>query len=319
METEKIKKIAFSYMDGDSDKVNETSLFEFLSQSEDNKTLFYSWEMEWKKDREVKADVNLLVNLEDKITSRKRKRILCGASCAAAIAVLTGIFLSYESSSLPSAEISTMTVIETGPCDRTRVSLPDGSSVSLNSCSRIAYSSSFNRSDRNVTLSGEAMFDVAPNEGSPFVVSMGKETVTVKGTTFNVTAYERTGEISVALLDGKVEFSEGETVLAINPGEVLIYDKGSHNLSKSADDVSKYSLWTEGRIEYASVRLEELLDRLACIYNLDIRYSPVKYADKTFCISLSTEENIRDILDAISVIAPIKWTRDRNVIIINEI
>ena len=88
----------------------------------------------------------------------------------------------------------------------------------------------------------------------------------------------------------------------------------------SVSDITKMPVsGTEGRIEYASVRLEELLDRLACIYNLDIRYSPVKYADKTFCISLSTEENIRDILDAISVIAPIKWTRDRNVIIINEI
>lgn len=319
MDTGKIKKIAFSYMDGESDKGNEATLFEFLSQSEDNKALFYSWEMEWKKNREVKADVNLLVNLEDKIASRKRIRTICGISCAAVLAVLTGVFLSYESTSQPTAEISAMTVIETGPCDRTRVSLPDGSSVSLNSCSRIAYSSSFNCSDRNVTLSGEAMFDVAPNEGSPFVVSMGRETVTVKGTTFNVSAYERTGKISVALLDGKVEFSEGETVLAINPGEVLIYDKDSHNLSKNVDDVSKYGLWTEGRIEYASVRLKELLDRLACIYNLDIRYSPAKYADKSFSISLSTEESIKDILDAISVIAPIKWTRDGNVIIINEI
>ena len=153
-----------------------------------------------------------------------------------------------------------------------------------------------------------------------FVVDMGREKINVKGTRFNVSAYQKTGSMYIALLDGKVEFSEGETMLSINPGEVIVYDKTSHNLTKSVvDDISRYTMWTEGRIEYPSVTLDVLFDRLSCIYNLDIRYTPEKLSGKTFSISLSTQENIRDVLDAIAVIMPIKWTKDENMIIINEI
>ena len=90
-------------------------------------------------------------------------------------------------------------------------------------------------------------------------------------------------------------------------------------LLSATDDVSRYCTWTEGRIDYPSVTLDVLFDRLSCIYNLDIRYTPRKLSGKTFSISLSTQENIKDVLDAIAVIMPVKWTKDDRTIIINEI
>ena len=233
---------------------------------------------------------------------------------------MSSLFLTRPEAASPVEVSDNMTIVETGPCDRTKVALPDGSTVWLNSCSRLSYAGDFNRTGRRVELSGEAFFDVKSDPARLFVVDMGQEKIAVKGTKFNVSAYRRTGSLSVALVEGKIEFSEGETMLSVNPGEVVVFDKASRNLSKSVvDDVSRYVMWTEGRIEYPSVTLDVLFDRLSCIYNLDIRYTPRKLSGKTFSISLSTQENIKDVLDAISVIMPIKWTKDDRMIIINEI
>ena len=116
-----------------------------------------------------------------------------------------------------------------------------------------------------------------------------------------------------------MEFNEGETTLSIEPGEVVLFDKGTRHLSKQAIDADRYCSWTEGRIDYSAVTLAQLFERLSCIYDLDIRYSPEKYAGKKFNIILSTEESIKDILDAISIIIPIKWIRNGNSIIVTEL
>ena len=318
---EEMKTLAFLYLDGNSDVEAERKLWEFLSQSDENKQLFSQWESEWKLKRESAPRLSVLAGIESRIAGRRRRMAaICSVAATLAVLVVSSLFLLRNETVTPADVTGNMTVVETGPCDRTKVALPDGSTVWLNSCSRLSYKGDFNRSERRIELSGEAYFDVKSNPARMFIVDMGQEKVTVKGTKFNVSAYQKTSAMSVALVEGKVEFSQGETTLSINPGEVVVFDKISHNLTKSVvDDVTMYCTWKEGRIDYPSVTLDVLFDRLSCIYNLDIRYTPKKLSGKTFSISLSTQENIRDVLDAISVIMPVKWTKDDRTIIINEI
>ena len=318
---EEMKTLAFLYLDGNSDVEAERKLWEFLSQSEENKMLFSQWENEWKLKRKNAPGLSMLDGIENRIAGRRRRMTaICSVVAALLVLVVSSLFMIRPEAVAPVEVAGNMTVVETGPCDRTKVALPDGSTVWLNSCSRLAYNGDFNRTERRIELSGEAYFDVKSDPSRIFIVDMGQEKVTVKGTKFNVSAYQKTSEMSVALVEGKVEFSQGETTLSINPGEVVVFDKTSHNLTKSVvDDVTRYFTWKEGRIDYPSVTLDILFDRLSCIYNLDIRYTPKKLSGKTFSISLSTQENIRDVLDAISVIMPVKWTKDDSTIIINEI
>lgn len=51
---------------------------------------------------------------------------------------------------------------------------------------------------------------------------------------------------------------------------------------------------------------------------MDIRYSPVKYADSSFRISLNTREPIENVLQAVATITPISWKIDGNIISIKE-
>lgn len=69
---------------------------------------------------------------------------------------------------------------------KSKVTLPDGTSVWLNSGSRLSYLESFGHSNRNVSLDGEAYFEVTKNKKLPFSVLSGKVKIKVLGTKFTL-------------------------------------------------------------------------------------------------------------------------------------
>jgi ferric-dicitrate binding protein FerR (iron transport regulator) len=77
--------------------------------------------------------------------------------------------------------------------------LPDGSVVALNSNSKLVFPKQFKGDTREVTLYGEAFFDVKPNAEKPFIISAGNAQVKVVGTSFNVSAYPETETVEVVV------------------------------------------------------------------------------------------------------------------------
>ena len=59
--------------------------------------------------------------------------------------------------------------------------------------------------ERQVSLQGEAYFEVAENKASPFRVLSNKQVVDVLGTHFNVDAYGDAGFVKTTLLEGAVQ------------------------------------------------------------------------------------------------------------------
>lgn len=84
------------------------------------------------------------------------------------------------------------------------VSLPDGSSVILQKGSRISYRRSFVNSTREVTLAGEAYFEVAKDARHPFIVRTSELVTKVLGTSFNVRAYTHDAHVTVTVRSGRV-------------------------------------------------------------------------------------------------------------------
>lgn len=114
-------------------------------------------------------------------------------------------FLSAKKSAVLPAEQEISSVV-TKNGNRTKVVLPDGSQVWLNAGSKIDYNNStFNKELREVSLNGEAYFDVTKNEDKPFVIHTKKMDVRVIGTAFNIRSYydEKTAEAS--LIRGSIE------------------------------------------------------------------------------------------------------------------
>jgi ferric-dicitrate binding protein FerR (iron transport regulator) len=112
---------------------------------------------------------------------------------------------------------------------RTKLVLPDGTRVWLNCKSRLNYSDAFNVNDREVTLQGEAYFEVATNSSLPFIVHASALDVKALGTAFAVKSYPQDETIEATLLKGAIEISRrdhpGSTRIILKPNEKLTLRK----------------------------------------------------------------------------------------------
>ena len=103
------------------------------------------------------------------------------------------------------------TVMGTGPGEQVGVTLPDGSTVYLNSDTRLSFARNFQSwplisdGQRKVKLEGEGYFEIV-TDGRPFIIETFNARVEVLGTTFNVRARQGSmeAETRVTLASGKV-------------------------------------------------------------------------------------------------------------------
>jgi len=139
--------------------------------------------------------------------------------------------------------------------ERSSISLPDGSTVALDTDSRIKVA--FNGQVRRVRLlAGQAWFEVAKNQARPFVVEAGDRKVTAHGTAFDVRLDDHNG-VRVTLIEGRVSVEAlnpsgaGPNISVdhedLLPGDQLIVT-GARPATKRRTDVTKATSWREGQI-----------------------------------------------------------------------
>jgi transmembrane sensor len=88
---------------------------------------------------------------------------------------------------------------------RSRMVLTDGSSVTLNSDSRLKYPANFAGPSREVYLTGEAYFTIQKDPEHPFIIHTNKMTIRVLGTSFNVRCYPDDDAMEATLIQGSIE------------------------------------------------------------------------------------------------------------------
>ncbi|MBL7702510.1 MAG: FecR family protein [Ferruginibacter sp.] len=155
-------------------------------------------------------------------------------SYATAAALIAGIFFIYQFAAKEDhKEIASLkkpaNEININPGSRTRIQLPDGSLVWINSGSRLTYDNSFKGNSREVLLDGEAYFDVVKDAKHPFIVHTSGIDIKVLGTAFNVKAYKAEPVIEATLIHGSIEVINqnrpGAPGVMLKPHEKLIYNK----------------------------------------------------------------------------------------------
>lgn len=134
-----------------------------------------------------------------KTASRRFWRAVAGAAAAAVVAAVSVLgYRAFEGAGVRPVNFTSVS-------GKSRVTLPDGSTVTLNSGSSISYGESFGKKDRKVSAKGRAFFDVAKNGGKPFIVDAEGLEIRVLGTKFDV-APQR-GKVVVSLVEGSVTLS----------------------------------------------------------------------------------------------------------------
>ena len=142
----------------------------------------------------------------EKITKAPGNKIYLGA---AAIFLAALIFIFYDTnppvSAVPEVKLA-QSEVATKSGSRTRIQLPDGSTVWLNGNSKLVYDNkSFGEKLRQVTLTGEAYFDVVKNVNKPFIIHTNRMDIKVVGTAFNVKAYPGEKNSEASLVRGSIE------------------------------------------------------------------------------------------------------------------
>lgn len=200
---------------------------------------------------------------------------------------------------------------------RSYVLLSDGSRLSINSGSRVAYPVVFEKDKREIFVQGEVYLQVAKNTVSPFYVKTGKFDVRVLGTSFNVSAYKEDSEASVVLVEGAVEMitNRKETV-KITPGQKLTI--GNEGLSVAEVDVNEYILWKDNILYLGNYKsCAEILTRLSRRYDVHIEYDN-ELENIHIGGKLDVCEKIEDVLDILSVSAKFGYKRQGDHIIIKQ-
>ena len=82
--------------------------------------------------------------------------------------------------------------------------LPDKSTITLQPNASLSYAKNFGKENRNVSLAGNAKFEVARNKDLPFTVQTSSAEITVLGTVFNVE--NSVNQTNLEVLSGKVRF-----------------------------------------------------------------------------------------------------------------
>ncbi|WP_346858512.1 FecR domain-containing protein [uncultured Draconibacterium sp.] len=158
--------------------------------------------------------------------------------------------------------------------EQSRLTLPDGTRVWVNSETEIKYSNQFNTKERNIILSGEAYFEVAHNEDLPFYVVAHGARVKVTGTKFNVKGYTEDSKVETVLVEGRVELSrlgdKSGSSIELIPGDKAILNLKDSKVSISREDVMDDVAWKDGKLVFRNIPLQEVCKTLERHFDADI-------------------------------------------------
>lgn len=150
--------------------------------------------------------------------------------------------------------------------ERATVTLEDGSTVVLNSNSRLE--TAYDEKARRVSLlAGQALFYVAHNPSRPFVVQAGNRQIVALGTSFDIRVDK--GTVRLTMIEGKVAvrpigapLDEAAIGNPIVPNQQLAFAIDSPSATLKKVDAEKAVAWKDGRVFFDDTPLFEAVSEM---------------------------------------------------------
>jgi transmembrane sensor len=196
--------------------------------------------------------------------------------------------------------------------------LPDGSVITLASGAEIKYSETFSEEYREVSLKGEAYFEVKPDTKRPFIVSDNDVRIEVLGTSFNVNTKAGDHQTSVVLTSGKVSlYFEGNKTdgYILNPGEKAEIRTDKKSIIRQINSDPNYMAWKTGKIVFDNTGLVQVVATLCNVYHTEFRLADPQLSG---CSLTATFENqsLEQVLNVIKATLDLKITNVQGIIIL---
>lgn len=204
-------------------------------------------------------------------------------SAAATVALVVGFWaFSGKKEVAPPVEPPALADVETwvSLANRTRSvskhTLTDGSAVWLSPGTELRYAPTFGRSRREVTLKGEAFFEVTRDTLRPFVIQAGAMRTEVLGTSFNVRAYPQSPRFEVSVVSGKVAVSGSrpESRVLLEKRQQAVFNPTNASLTRAQLPLSaKPQLWEPTTIQFEWASLGAVARALEDAFDVSITFS----------------------------------------------
>ncbi len=156
---------------------------------------------------------------------------------------------------------------------KSKIYLPDGTSVWLNSESSVSYVDGFEIDQRRVELIGEAYFDIVKDAKKPFVVKANNVSVMALGTSFNVRDYQDEDQVNISLTTGEVLVTTNNDLskVYLHPGEQVILGRTDGRIVESKFDPRTTIGWKDGLIYFENASYAEITKKLQRWYGVKFK------------------------------------------------
>lgn len=281
----------------------------------------------------------------------KRRRLLL--SVLLAVVIASGGWLTWKNFVIKDHE---MNVVSTRNGSKTMITLPDGTQVWLNADSKITYPNNFQQAgSREITLAGEAFFDVKHDAGRPFIIHTRYLNIKDIGTSFNIKAYPDDSLSEASLISGAIEVSlrsEPGKSLILSPKEKMVYyipennmslktkentseaecleplEKSSHlsqmkiahvtdMIGPSGDSIITEIAWVHNQFVFDGEKFSQLAKRMERWYNVTFEINSTRIAGYSFT-GIFEGETLEQALKELQMIRPFHFTISKDKVLITD-
>ena len=303
---------------GTTTEEENRQLMEWFRQCASKEEFFMLFETAWKESPdEMPRDVQerMYRRLSRELDEKKTKTILLRSRfswkvwpqiAVACIIIVLGLVNYRMNDKQKQLSTQNFTVLaEKG--QRAFITLPDSTKVWLNSDTKISYPADYGLKERNVTLVGEAYFEVAKNPDKRFIVEAKGMQVETLGTSFNVNAYQNDNKIIASLFSGSVRVSYDRHVAILKPHESVKVDLLNRSFSRYKDEsMQNIALWRKNEITFDGESLEEITHIMSRLYNTTICIED-ESLKKVCYIGTIRNNNLENFIDIINLTTPVVY------------
>lgn len=198
--------------------------------------------------------------------------------------------------------------------------LSDGSTLEVNSGTKISFPEKFSDDKRLLKIEGEAFFEIAKDKSRPFIIEAGELEIQVIGTSFNLKSYKNEEVIELGVKTGSVSItnrtlsdSSLSNIFYLEPGELISFNVLDNTFEKKKVDIDLLTSWTHETLVFNNKNLSEVAAMLQRWYNIPVKLENDMLKKCEF-MGEYKDESLQNILEALKFSIGIEYViKDKEV------
>jgi transmembrane sensor len=318
MKAEMIDYLIEKILTGTANSLEKEDFEKWLLESGRNKVSFDKMKILWEKLDETYGNVEFdktaakesirLKILERQKNTWKNKTLYRFAVAASMILLLgLGLFVTkYNSQKNNYLVYTTKDAVN-------EIVLTDGSHIWLNTMSILKVPKIFSKKEREITLRGEAYFEIARDESKPFKILTGNTVTEVLGTSFNVELDTLSGNVKIVVNSGKVAFynsGDKRNKEILLPGNLAVFLMKDQVIKVSSNDDLNFLSWKTGTLKFYNTPIDQVCNELTRHFNKKV-FSTITAKDLKLTGTFQND-SLEEILSTIKLTLDVHVSKQNN-------